>query len=104
VLDTPPNRAYGKQESEYTWRGNRPTFTFNRLGYLKGNELLNTIAVLAGSSGSNECMIALTQPSNVAPFQTASKRPPHPHQYLSNCAEFLIVQLIARPLMALCHE
>jgi hypothetical protein len=48
VLDTPPNRAYGKQESENTWRGNRPTFTFNRLGYLKGNELLNTIAVLAG--------------------------------------------------------
>jgi hypothetical protein len=47
VLNTPPKLAYGKQENENTWRGNRPTFTFNRLGYVKGKELLDTIAVLA---------------------------------------------------------
>jgi hypothetical protein len=47
VLNTPPDLAYGKHESVDTWRGNKPAFTFERLGYLKGGELVDTIAFLA---------------------------------------------------------
>lgn len=51
VLNSPPNLAYGKQQSEDSWRGNKPTFTFNRLGYPEGGELLDTIASLARAAG-----------------------------------------------------
>jgi hypothetical protein len=48
VLRDPPQLAYGKPESENTWRGEKPTFTLwnLRYGYVGGAKLLDTIALL----------------------------------------------------------